>query len=417
MYNSSNCKKQLNLINGRNRSGEGKLMTTIEMNGEKKKHPFGKIMLRLLIILIFLCAIGAAAYFAYTLYRDSYGTFSSYEVLEEIERSDGTSAQYMEYKGLLLKYSRDGATAMDESGKFLWNGSYEMKDPIVDTCGDYVAVADRGSKLVHIFNASGAVNNITVDYPILQVQVANQGVVAVMMEEDNHIYIYLYKSNGDIIWYADKPISLYGSPLSMALSNNGQKMVVASLDFTTGTVQTNTAWYNFGEVGMNETNNLVGGLSFEGIVAKVDFITNNIVAIYKDGGFLLYNMEQKLDETPIVETEFETTIQSIFSSSSYVGFVLDTAEDEYKYSVVVYDTAGNKVLEKGINFDYSGISMNGSDIVFYNYGECMILNVKGKIRFQCQFEQSIDAIFGASTNKYYLVTNSSIEVIRLKGAK
>lgn len=394
-------------------------MATIDFNQEKEvKRPVSKKLKKIGIILLFLCAIGIVVYLIYSIYRNSFGTFGGYQVLSTIEKGNGSSTKYTSYNNLLLKYSRDGATAINEKGEYLWNGSYEMKDPVVDTRGNYVAVGDRGSKLVHIFNENGAVNSITVDYPIIDVQVANQGVVAVMMEEENTVYITLYKPNGVVFGDIKKAIIKTGFPLSMALSNDGSKVVVCFLDVTSGSVKTNIACYSFDDVGKNETDNFVGGSIFENeVVAKVDFITNNIVCFYKDKGFTLYSMEKKLGESPIIEVAFDTPIQSIFSSSSYVGFVLDTAEEEYKYQVVVYDLKGNKVLEKGLNFDYSDVNMNGSEIVFYNYSECLVMNINGRVRFQYKFEESIDAIYGASKNKFYLVHGNSIEVIQLKGAK
>lgn len=394
-------------------------MTTLDLNQEEKvKRPVGKRLKKIGIILLLLCAIGIVTYLIFSIYRNSFGTFGGYEILSAIEKGNGSSTKYTSYNNLLLKYSRDGATAINENGEYLWNGSYEMKDPVVDTCGDYVVVGDRGSKLVHIFNESGAVNSITVEYPIVNVQVANQGVVAVMMEEDNVVYITLYKPNGDVISGNIHAIIKSGFPLSMALSNDGTKMVLSFLDVISGSVKTNIACYNFDEVGKNENNNFVGGSIFENeVVAKVDFITNDIVCFYRDKGFTLYSMERKLGESPITEVAFETSIQSIFSSSSYLGFILDTAEEEYKYQVVVYDIKGNKILEKGINFDYSDVNMNDSEIVLYNYSECFVMSINGRVRFQYKFEDNIDAMYGVSKNKFYLVNGNSIGVIQLKGAK
>lgn len=393
-------------------------MAILDFKQSEGKLPIGKTLKKIGLILLILCAIGMAAYLAYSIYRSSFGTFGGYEVLSSIEKSDGGSSEYTSYKNLLLKYSRDGATAIDAQGQYLWNGSYEMKDPVIDTCGDYVVVGDRGSKLVHLFNENGAVNSITVEHPIISVQVANQGVVAVMMEENNTIYVNMFKPNGDGFGDIKKAISKSGFPLSMALSNDGAKVVLSFLDIISGTLKTNIACYSFDEVGRNEDDNFVGGNIFEDeVVAKVDFITNNIVCFYKDKGFALYSMEKKLGETPIVDVVFDTSIQSIFSSSSYVGFVLDTAEEEYKYQVVVYDLKGNKVLDKGINFDYSDVNMSDTEIIFYNYSECMVMNINGKVRFQYKFEESIDAMYRASKNKFYVVHSNSIDVIQLKGEK
>ena len=398
---------------------KGNGMERVDIEHKKKvRGRVSKVILRFALVIMFLCVIGVTVYFAFLFYRNKYGTFESYDVITSIEKIEGNSSKYYSYNELLLKYSRDGAMTIDSAGEYLWNGSYEMNDPVIDVCGDYVAVADRGSKLVHIFNESGMVNSITVEHSILSVQVANQGVISVMMEDGNAVYVTMYKPDGKVISDNNKDVTSTGFPLSMDLSNDGQKVIVSYFDVLSGSLKTNIACYNFDDVGKNESNNFVGGNIYnDEVVANVKFITNDLVCFFNDRGFELYSMPRKLAETPIVTVDFETDIQSIFYSSSYVGFVLDTAEENYKYKVVVYNTKGKKVLEKGMNFDYTDVNMNDSDIIFYNYTECMVMSVDGTIRFQYKFDQSIDALYGISKNQFYVVYANRVEVIQMRGAR
>ena len=386
-------------------------------DAEEKKGRLRKRIFWLGIVLAVLLAAGGIAYFVYSLYRNSYGTFGSYKVIKEVERADGTSAKYAGYNGLLLKYSRDGATVLDSSGEFLWNGSYEMQDPIYDSCGEYVVIGDRGGKQVHIFNGDGAVKDITVDYPILQVQISKQGTTAVMMEEKNVVYVDLYAADGTALSTAEYPIVLSGFPLWLTISEDGQRYLYSALDISTGTVKTNTGMRSFNEVGQNEINNFVGGITFEGTAVKVDFITNDVVVIYTDNGCYLYKMVERPSEKPIAEITFETPIQSVFSGPSYVGFVVDSNDENNRYQVVVYDLNGKKILDRGINFDYTDIQVNDQEIIFYNYSGCLIINTAGTVRYQGQFADSVEGIFGISKNKYYLVKGNKIEIIQLRGDK
>lgn len=386
-------------------------------SGQKKRMKNGtnekKNMIPFIVLAIVLIVFITSIY-----YRTNYGTYLEYEVVSSVEKSQESSSTYVSYNSQLLKYSRDGATTLNEKLDYIWNGSYEMKDPIVHTCNDYVVIGDRGSRLVQIFNESGVVNSFVVDHPILGVQIASQGVVSVMMEEDNTVYVVLYKSNGSLIATIQKQISESGFPLSMALSKNGTKIVLSFLDVLSGTLKTNVACYNFDEVGRNENNNFVGGNIYEGeLISKVEFVTNDVVCFYKESGFVLYPMVRKLGASPIVEIHFDTPIRSIFSSSSYVGFVVDSKTDDYKYEIIVYNLKGDKVLDQGIDFEYSNITIVDSDIVLYNYSECYVLNVSGSVRFQYQFPKGIHGIFPLSKNKFYLVQGDSIEVIQLRGKK
>jgi len=387
------------------------------MDEEEKKHVLRKRFLRLGIMFVAICAAGGAVYFAYTLYRNSYGTFGKCKVVNSVERTDGTSVNYAGYNGLLLKYSRDGASALNEKGEFAWNGSYEMKDPIYDICGEYVVIGDRGSKVVHIFNSNGAVNSMNVDYPILQVQISDQGRVAVMMEEDNTVYIYLYERNLTLMGRGEFPIAKSGFPLSFTLSEDGYRYLYSALDVNTGKVKTNMAMYNFGDVGQNEINNFVGGIIIDGTAVKVDFLTNDIVVVYTDQGCYLYKMAEKPSDKPIAEITFDTAICSVFSSPSYVGFVVDSSNEKHRYQVVIYNLSGKKIVDMGMDFEYSNIQVNGNEVVFYNYAGCMIINTRGTVRYEGQFAESVEGVYGISANKYYLVKGNKIDLIQLKGAK
>lgn len=390
-------------------------MEEFDNKQKTKRHLSKKIVLSLSIIFLGMIVIGVGAYMAVSFYQSRNGTFTGYEVVNSIENPGGAAASYNTYGDMLLKYTRDGATTYNSEAKLEWNGSYEMIDPISDVCGKYVAVADRNGRLVHIFGEKGPVGSITTEYPILQVQVANQGVTAVMMEQDNVVYINLYKSNGTLIAPIEKPIEVAGFPLSMALSNDGKKVAFSFLDVTTGTAKTNIACYNFGPVGQNEENNFVGGFIYEGVIAKVDFITNNTVCFYRQNGFTVYHFEEKLSENPVEDLTFESQIRSIFSSNSMIGVVLDSDEDKSKYELQLYDLKGKQILKKGINYDYSGITMNGSDVVLYNYSSCMIVSSKGKIRFQSSFDCNVQQVSETTKGRIVLVSDDAIQVIQLKG--
>ena len=60
--------------------------------------------------------------------------YRSYEVLEEMQRQDSDAEKYICRNGSLLKYSKDGISGTDMTGKTLWTGSYEMGNPYVEMC-------------------------------------------------------------------------------------------------------------------------------------------------------------------------------------------------------------------------------------------------------------------------------------------
>ncbi len=71
-------------------------------------------------------------------------TFDSYKVEYTMEISDGVDNEFYPYKTGVLKYSSDGMAYID-GGKEIWNQGFEIKNPVMDICGDYVAIAEEDS--------------------------------------------------------------------------------------------------------------------------------------------------------------------------------------------------------------------------------------------------------------------------------
>lgn len=103
----------------------------------------------IIFVSLFVIIIVIGAIYLIRLFNRSY---QDYEVMDRVDNTEENLGGYLQYKSAVVRYSRDGAVAVDSKGNLLWNGAYEMADPIADTCEDYVVIADRGSKQLHIFN-------------------------------------------------------------------------------------------------------------------------------------------------------------------------------------------------------------------------------------------------------------------------
>lgn len=368
------------------------------------------------LILVIIAAI--AGIYIYLRYNKDY---DSYEVISSQEVAGANRIGYLGYNGGIVKYSKDGAMAIGKDGNVLWNGSYEMMDPIADACDKYVVVADRGNKLVHIFNEKGFVSSITTYYDILKVEVGYNGVVAVLMEKEDTSYLKLYYEDGTIVSDSKeegllseivKDIENAGYPIDFSLSDDGKKLVVSFLSFTSGKLVSTIGFYNFGEVGQNELDRLVGGFELEDIIIpKVAFLGNDTVAVYKENGYSLFSMLEKPEL--IKEETFEQNIQSIIYNEKYTGFVL-AGSDNNPRQLILYDLKGNKVLGRSLDFEYDMIYLAGEEIIMYNKQSCLILKNNGKEKFRYTFDTDIVAFYPINhLDKYYLVSPSDILEIML----
>lgn len=344
------------------------------------------------------------------------GMYTNYEVLKEYEKEDSGSANYVAYKDKILKYSKDGASVIDKDGKSVWNGSYDMKNPSVSICGDYVAIADIGGKEIYIFNGRDSGKELKVLNPIIQVDIGGQGVVAVAMENGDSSLIDIYDpyQPGDTL-RVEIPtmVNEDGFPIDLALSNDGQKLVTGFIDVSDGIMENKVTFYNFGEVGQNDINRQTGMVSLENVlISKVDFLNNDLICVNTENGFSLYSMKQKQEK--IADIIFEETIKSVMSSEKYVGVVLEEYSDADKYRLVVYNLRGKKILDEELGFDYDKVQLTNSDVIFYSELECNIIRLNGKKKFEKIFDQSVVAVLPFDENKkYYMISDYSIQQIQL----
>lgn len=382
---------------------------TLRDYGKRKKR-YRRIRAFVICLLLFAIGLAGLAYW----YRLNNMVYHNYEISHTTPNTGGIDTQYISFGSSVVKYNKDGAEAIDKEGKALWNATYEMTDPIADTCGDYVVIADRGNKSIHIFHKKGEIGSINTLHNIIKVRVANQGVVAALMEEEDTSYIKLFYTDGieatsseesSILTEIASNVNENGFPTDIALSKDGKKLVVNYLSINSGKLLNQIGFYNYGEVGQNQNDNMVGGFKYEGIVIpRIEFLNNDTVCIYKENGLVLYSMR----ETPnlITEINYDVKIKSILHSSKYTGVVLEGEEGKQK-QLLLYDLKGNLALDQEVEFDYKKIFITGEEVVMYDNLSCYIMKTNGKEKFKYTFTSNISALYPVNHLDYYLLVNAT----------
>ena len=389
---------------------------TLRDYGNRKKR-YRRIRTFIICMLLLAVVVVGLVYW----YRLTNMSYQNYEVTNTTPNTGEYTANYISYGNAVVKYSKDGAVAIDENGDLLWNGSYEMMDPIADTCGDYVVIADRGSKSLYIFNQKGEVGNITTLYDIVKVEIAKQGVVAALMEEGEMSYTKLYyadksvaasSEDSNVLCEIELNVNEDGYPMDIALSEDGEKLIVIYLTVTSGELVSNIVFYNFGEVGQSKVDRITGAYIYEGsIIPKVTFLNNDVACVYKEDGFMLYSMPEipKL----IHQEDLKSKITSVIHSEKYTGVVLE-GEEGTPRQILLYDLKGNKVLEQELDFEYDKIFLSGDDIIMYDNLSCRIIKINGKEKFQYTFAANISALYPINNlDRYFLINASEISEIKL----
>lgn len=343
--------------------------------------------------------------------------YSGYETLQTTALSTDSAVHYQAYGSGYISYGRDGAAAFDSQGKQQWNIAYVMKNPIVSVCGTYTVVADKGGMQFYIVDGKGTVSHFELTDKISVVRIASQGVTAVLTtgEESDHIYLYEPGSTAALVDIMTMTKN-NGFPLALALSQDGRKLVTSYVTVEDDSCISWVTFYNFGEVGQNYVDNMVGSYSFEALVPEINFVTNDIAVICRDNGIVFY----RVTEIPkvMVTEDFTEQIRSVFCSKDYTGLILEAAADGKRKLVMYQNEKGKKVLNMDFSSDYTGIYTSGQDIVCYDGEGMTIFSISGKQKFHTEFSKNINAVFRVDdSTKYILIGDQTAETIRLKQAE
>lgn len=394
-----------------------------ETETEQKRPQNGRLIAGFLLVVL-LIVVGTGAYFV--LFHHTY--YNDFEVLSETPSDDATRMTYVSYNNSLIKYSQEGITYLDKNGQPIWVESYKMKQPVAVVSGEYIAVADLNGNSVYVFNTNGKVNSIDMPYNICNIDVASQGVFAAILENEAENFIEIYDKNGQRIAELRTTIADSGYPMDISLSEDGTKLVTSYITVNGITVENSIAAYNFGEVGQNTTDRLVGGFNNldDTIVPKIEFLSNDVICAFGDNRFLIYSMKEKPSEKSEI-SGFQGEVQSIFYNSKYIGIVERgnttssndaESQDSSLFTMKAFDTGGNEKFSIPLNFSYNNIYATENEIIVVGSSECRIYDFRGNLKFSYSFSKEVKNLVPTGNQQQYIIVfDDSTEMIKLQYTK
>ena len=387
----------------------------VETNWDEIEEKIRKHRLKRLKRIALIAGICLAAVIVYYVYMQ-HKSYTDYTVTEEISRSDTPATHYLAYGDGFLKYSNDGASYVNVNSEVIWNQSYEMENPMVSVCGSCVAVADRLGEKIYIMDQDGLQGEITVSMPISRIDVASQGTVAVLMEEGGTGYLSLYDKGGSLLAEGAIHVENGGTPMDIALSDNGQILGVSVLEITDGVAGTTINFYNFSAVGQNQIDNLVSSYTYpDTIIPELTYAGGNTLLAFADNGVYTFTGNETPAEGKQLQVEGE--IQSIFYDNNYFGLVFADSSGDTGRIIQVYDLRCNEQTKIRTEFSYDSIGfLNNHEVCMFNADQCRIYTLGGLEKFSYKFEDDdISGIFhDRGYRNYIILKDNATERIRLK---
>ncbi len=370
----------------------------------------GKRKKEIAIILIVLCIVVGGSLLHLL------GRYDGYSVRSSAKRTDASSSTYLDFQGNLLKYSNDGVFYTDYDGNLIWNYSYEMTNPTLDQCGDYILIYDKRGTQMSVLTTTGIQGSMDTSLPIVDANVADKGTVAVLTQENDINYLQLYDIDGKTLASGELHTENSGYPIAIALSSDAKKLMVSMINLNDGDVKTNIAFYNFGSAGKKEIDNIVATYSYSSlIVPEIDFVENDKAIAFGDNEIIIYSSAEK----PKVDKEIflDTEMKSIFHNDKYFGVICTSQQEDGSTAneMTVYTMNGFRRFSKLIEIPYNKIElMDNNEIMLTNGAETNIYTLFGIKKFAYTFETSIYKIIpGDSSRRYIFIEDGLTEKVRI----
>lgn len=338
-------------------------------------------------------------------------SYRNYRILQTSEQEDIVSTKYEVMSGKILRYSPDGASLVNNEMDAYWSTLYEMENPVADINGNWAVVADIDGTDLEIFDKNGETGKVTTSYNIVKARISANGLVAAILDGGDAAWINYYDSDGSLIAENQTHLEDPGYPMDVALSDNGEIMMV-TYQFVDGSETTSyVAFYNFGDVGQNESDRIVSGYTYEGVVIpEIHYLNSNRAAALRDNGFTIYQGGQIPKES--AEEKVDKEIVSTFCDKNTIGMVFKNGDAEKKYTMKVYSTEGTLRFEKKFNIPYTTIKMSGGEILLYNDSQICVMNSRGVEKYSGTVDGSINNFIKIGWNRYLLVLDSGVNVIK-----
>ncbi len=362
-------------------------------------------------IVIPLCAIAIILVAVFFFLNRGYG---SYKVLESYSSEANPSVKFASYKSKVIRYSNDGISLLSDKFQAEWTQGFNMQKPMVDICGDYIAVADTKGDSVYLFDGSGLVKKISVTYTTEQIRVTSKGSVITVLGDQDRKYLKYYDKEGDLIAEGMVQLKKTGYPMNIDISDDGRLLVVSYLYVSNGIMKSNIVFYNFDNMGQTQLDKIVASYEYEStIIPEIRFYGNEQVVAIGDNGVYLFEGREKPGLKKTIK--FTEELESVFFDNDKFGLTFNLSGDEKPYKTEVYRSNGTRIGSFKMDTSYDTVCFSGQNILTYNDVDCKLYSMSGAVKFSYTFDNRIYLMHPVNgKDRFVLVTSDTAQVINLQ---
>ena len=364
-------------------------------------------ILKVVLAAVFLIALILVGIY-FLLQRQTYSTVETVQYYENVSLDN---PGYESYLNGALKYTRDGIAFLNKSGEEVWNHPCQMSNPVVEVRGEIAVVCDRTGTSILVFEESGLKGEIKTTRPIERVSVSEQGIVAAILKDDATPKIMCYDATGNVLVEQNASLDHTGYPIDIALSTDGNVLLVSYLITESDGIQTKVVYYDFGGEDIDKKDFKIHEQVYEGnIIPVVGYLDKETSILAADNKVVLLKGKEELTETACIPVYEISNIT--YNEKSIVMIVKEEASSAYKLKS--YNVSGELVSEIELDREYGNIEVFDDQIILYEENECSVFTKDGICKYKGEMDTEILEMFPLfGLNKYMMINANGFYEIRL----
>lgn len=357
--------------------------------------------IKIIILAVAIILVAAVAIYLFMKYQ----TYDYMEITKTYENSNKDNANYVHCMDGILRYSRDGVALLTKTGEEEWNQPCQMSNPIVEMNEDSIVVADKGGTSILVFEEKGLKGEIQTTRPIEKVSVSAQGVVSAILKDEETPFVMCYDAKGEILVEHKVSLNSMGYPIDIALSEDGETLLVSYLNTGENKLVSKIAYYYFGDGGIENKNNLILQKEIEDTVVPITtFLEKDLSLIVADNALIFYKGLTQPEELAKVNVTQE--IRSVAYSDKIIAVLVKNGGTA-AYKLHIYNMKGKELTALDVDKEYSQMKVVDNQVLMYDGQMCSIYMKNGVHKYDGKMDENILEIFPLGGMNRYMVINAS----------
>lgn len=367
------------------------------------------VFVRVLLAILIIASISAAIYIQW-----KNKVYETYVVNTSVSKQEISGASTLELDGRVLTYSRNGISVMDTQGVAIWNQTFEMQQPVLRKNESFVAIADYNGRTIYLADTTGVKVQVNTSLSIKDFVVSREGYLATILEDGDVNKILLYNPQGEEVVRFQTSLEQTGYPFALSFSQNSELLAVSYLKTSGEQIVSSVAFYNFGDVGQNVSDKLVGGYDYaDTIVPNLYHLDQDTAVAVADNRLMFYEGKQK--PVSFLETILLDPVHSVFCQNGYLGLVYIDSSKGQKYRIDVYDQSGDVILQKYFDLEFTDLIFQNNSMMLYNSNECLLTTLKGVEKYRGSFQKQVQLVIPTERpTQFVLVGSDYIDTIEFQ---